>query len=114
MIWICSNNETLAQHVDPDFDWAIKDFAVESIDYGDMLAITGDTPFECSNVFREWHGGRFDQFFKRVGALVAYQYESERQAAEVIADKIQALLDQRAAEIKRQWDEVDSEREATI
>ena len=57
MITICKNSETLIDSVDHDFDYAIRERAAESIDYGDLATLAGDSEFDVSIDFREWHGG---------------------------------------------------------
>ncbi len=112
MITICNNTETLINSVDSDLDYAIRQEAAESIEYRDLATLAGDSEFQISTSFRDWHGGRFAEqatmYGYRVYGHVAYQRDDEQALVEKIDDGLDVLLNARAVEIKRAWDAEDA------
>lgn len=106
-IYICSNNETLADGVIADrqrYDEHIDDAVLQTCREFDNI---GDIEIECKSLFHDWHGGKFyragakidgKKYGYRCGHVATLEVEP---SAELIAlvDKIADSLDARLTAI---------------
>jgi hypothetical protein len=102
---ICTNAETLTAGT-----------ALEGIDHIDAQAVVDavktlvykidQADFNCDSFFAHWHGGKYDQAYKRIG-FVAFS-RSASPEVEAVADRIDDAI---KAEIERQEREFAADQE---
>lgn len=109
-IYICSNRETLCDGQGFPSE-AEKDAADDMIRHGIEVAEMIGFRVQLAPQFRDWHGGRFDQFYYRVGfvAVSTNATELQKKNASVVAQKMSELAEEIAESLQYVADEYRAE-----
>ena len=92
MIYICTNHEIITVVTNGNEDKAADFIGLHIHEIANDACDPAGLEWEKSSNFRDWRGGRHDQYHERY-RLVAYTDERERDVAETLADTIDSALE---------------------
>jgi hypothetical protein len=86
MIYVCSNYETVTDgYVDLDMDSVSKTEICDVYNVAVFAELNNaKIEFECDSTFRNWHGGKFDQFYKRAGYFIAAPKDTSEKTMRIL------------------------------